>query len=158
MFANQVALVTCETARVGFSDSIHGESQIGIFDQPRKGVNGVDRVDGQFICFAGKTDGNVPPIPIGFPSNNLLELQCGDTITCMILSFAAPELLQSTRVSVIGAGAPGGPTVSIRNGVSIATAMINWVTRINGTPTTASDFLLTFNATDDVGGSTVRDI
>jgi hypothetical protein len=111
----------------------------------------VSSLNGRSYCFP-VTGANIVPIPTGLPPNGQVMIDCDESITDLVISFAAPENTQTvTLVSTIVA-TPASPshgvTVDIVNGQT-STATINW------TPTAANDgqtVVITLEATDSAGG------
>lgn len=121
--------------------------QIGQYNEAGHGPSGVDRLDNWSTCFS-VSGHNIPPIPTGIPPNNVVMIPCDESLTNLVIGFAAPENSQTITVTVDGIGA-SGVTVDIVDGGNSATATINW------TPTMQFYVSLVFTATDSEGGQTV---
>jgi hypothetical protein len=117
--------------------------EIGRYDDQA----GVDGLDGSAICFSTQNF-NVPPIVVGLPPNGLVALECDVPLTDLVISFAAPETDQTTTVVVDGVS--DGLVVDIVDGISTATATINW------SAASAAEVLLEFIATDSEGAITLQ--
>jgi hypothetical protein len=123
-------------------------SQIGRYNEPGAGQNGIDSLDNQVFCFSTNSDTNVPPIVGNVPANNQIDLACGETLVDYVLTFAAPE--NDQLVSLVVSGESDGLIVTIGDGVQTALATLNWTPP--GVPT---QVVLTLTAIDSERGTTV---
>ena len=121
--------------------------QIGRFDSPGAGETGIDLLDHQSVCFS--TTGitaNIPPIALGVPNNNTIDLECGETISDLVITFSGPEEDQTVNLNV---SLDGDLTIDVEDGVQTAKATINW------TPSDASTAFFKITATDNLMATTV---
>jgi hypothetical protein len=120
-------------------------TQIGRYDTPGAGPQGIDNLDNQAFCFP-VTGANVPPIVSNVPAGNQIDLACDEALVDYTLNFAAPEFDQ--LVTLVVQGESDGLTVAVGDGIQTATATLNWV------PTYAATVYLTLSATDSEGAVT----
>jgi hypothetical protein len=114
--------------------------QVGeAFDGSFGSNDGVGYLEGQSIC-VNAVSANIPPIAMGFPIGNSLNLACGETLDRR-LTFLSPEVDQLTTVLV--KNVPLWVKVTNTPGNS-ALIMLSGVADIPGT------FTLTFSSTNNV--------
>ena len=135
---------------------------VGRFDQtggatpdPTSSLSGgVAWLDNQRFLF--ETGGNnVPPVPINFPVNDLVELQAGDLLDLTVY-FDSPEPDQVTTVVVADPNGAQTAGLQITNTPGeTAQIDLDWLTDCND----AGTYALTFTATDNdplAPGTTVK--
>lgn len=134
--------------------------QVGRFNQPGAAydgpfgaADGVDFLDGTSLCF-NASGLNVPPIPLGFPLDDRVNVQCDETLE-QTLQFLSPEPPQTTSVAIADPdGAEASGLVINNTPGNLARVDLTW------TPDAADAgaHVLTFTATDSAGGETARDL
>ena len=118
---------------------------------------GIDSLDGMTTSFAVDTEVgfNAPPLAIGLPEDNTIDLDCDDAINDFVISFVGPEGDQSVALAVAGE-TDADLSINVTNG-STAMATINWapseratvkpiiMATDDGTPPKTTNVTLTLN-------------
>jgi hypothetical protein len=120
--------------------------QIGQYDAPGTGPQGIDNLDNQAYCFPLPPAANDPPVVGNAPPGKQIDLVCDEALVDYTLTFAAPESYQ--KVSLVVSGESGGLEVDYGDDSQTAFATLNWV------PSYAATVYLTFTASDNAGGVT----
>ncbi|WP_210519359.1 nidogen-like domain-containing protein [Hymenobacter terricola] len=116
--------------------------------------SGVNWLDGRCVEYTIAPAGNLPPTATGFPTNNTITLNQGQTAT-ITPQFAAPESGQTTAVVyntnalcnatvVMNSSTSPTPTVTVTGSpCNIGTHVISFQATDNGTPVASTSFDLT---------------
>jgi hypothetical protein len=111
---------------------------------PGKGPQGVDFLDNESFCFSTRgANANMPPVAIGVPSDNKIELDCDASIQDKIITFSGPEGDQLVKLTTVTVGDASELSVNIDDNKQTASATINW------TPRAAGNINLSITATDN---------
>jgi hypothetical protein len=122
----------------------HSFVLINITAAPGKGPQGIDLLDNLSFCFsASGTTINQPPVAIGIPPGNKIELECDGSIKDKVLTFSGPEGDQLVKLSTSTAGDASKLSVGIDDNKQTASSTINW------TPSAAVTTKLSITATDN---------
>jgi len=133
-------------------DNVH-YFQLGLFDHagndydgPGGNNDGVNWLDGQFLCLNTGTSANVPPMAQGFPTGNAVQLipANGDTLD-LTVQFLSPEIDQTTSVAIADPNGAQSAGLTIENtSGNMAVLHLAWA------PTCAHEgaFPIEFTATD----------
>lgn len=116
--------------------------QFGRFNEAGYGTNGIDRLDGQTICFT-TSNTNRQPVAVGVPPENRIELECDGSITEKIITFSGPEPDQLVDITYTITGETFGLEVIEDDKKQTASVKINW------SPQEAGNAQLTLTGTDN---------
>ncbi len=139
---------TAATVGINAGDNVN-YIQIGRFDQDNSNYDGgggsndgVHYLDNQCFSFNVSNDGNIPPSFSGFPANDEITIECGETVTFTI-SALPPEVNQTVSTVVTTGGMCNTSVVTVDGAVSTSTVTITAAACNQGTN------VLTFVATDN---------
>eukprot|EP00804_Cyclotella_cryptica_P029486 CCRYP_011290-RB/>CCRYP_011290-RB protein AED:0.01 eAED:0.01 QI:1437/1/1/1/0.66/0.25/4/197/528 len=105
---------------------------LGRYDAPGDGIQGIDLLDGQTICFT-TSNTNQPPVAVGVPQDNSFDLQCDGFITDHIITFSGPEGDQLVDLEVTTTGDISDLVLNIDDSKQTASLTINWTPSLPGT-------------------------
>ncbi|KAL3923507.1 MAG: hypothetical protein SGILL_001621 [Bacillariaceae sp.] len=124
-------------------------SELGQFFDPA----GLEGLENTSFCFSVEPE-NIAPVPTNFPTDGSIVLGCKETIDGTVVEFKAPEVDQTTTLTVTGDAGVPGLSVVIADGAQSASATITFIP-VGEAPYGTT---LTFTATDSEGGETVVDL
>ncbi len=112
------------------------------YDGPGGATDGINYLDDQCTCFNVSNSGNIPPTTSTIPSNNTVNIACGQTLTFPV-TFIAPEVNQTVS-TVVNTGGLCNTTVSSTSGATSTTTIT-----ITGAPCNQGTHTISLTATDN---------
>lgn len=126
------------------------------YDGPGGAADGINYLDDQCVSFNVSSAGNIPPSFTGLPSNNTIDLSCGEVAHYSITAIA-PEVNQNVSISVNTGGlcnttaTVSGSSVSlsvIADNCNEGSHVISLTATDNGNPSESSTVDLIVNVTN----------